>query len=192
MKNLALKKGFAAVTTDELAAAAGVSKRTLYQLFRSKEEIIGQLLDEVMQAVDGKTEEIAKSSLPPPEKIKGIARTVAEEAGFLGPAVFSDLQRRYPRQWEKIENFRLGRVDRIRQIYLEGCRQGSFRKIDPDVLMTAFTAAMRAVITPGFFTSHAVSLPQALDALMEIFLYGISSRPAPKTHNIMARRPTLP
>ena len=180
MKNMIAKKGFVAVTTGELSAAAGISKRTLYQLFRSKEEIIGLLLEEVLQAADKKAEEIAKSSLSPPEKIKKITLTVAEEAHFLGPAGYSDLRRRYPRQREKLKNSHSARIRLIRQIYLEGCRQGCFRETDPEVLIASFTAAVRAAVAPGAFAGHEKTLPQVLDAITEIFLHGISFRQAPE------------
>ncbi|MEW6183172.1 MAG: helix-turn-helix domain-containing protein [Bacillota bacterium] len=52
MKELAGKKGFHAVTTDELAAAAGVSKRTLCRYFAGKDEIIEAVLDDMITGVE--------------------------------------------------------------------------------------------------------------------------------------------
>lgn len=60
MKNLAARKGFSAVTTDELAAACGISKQTLYRYFQSKEEIVEKVLEELMSGIDRR----AKKSSP--------------------------------------------------------------------------------------------------------------------------------
>jgi AcrR family transcriptional regulator len=39
------RKGFGRVGVDEIAAAAGVTKRTLYYHFESKDELLGAVLD---------------------------------------------------------------------------------------------------------------------------------------------------
>ena len=46
---LFIKNGIAAVSMDEIAAAAGYSKATLYVYFRNKEEIVGLLVLESMK-----------------------------------------------------------------------------------------------------------------------------------------------
>ncbi|MBV8170126.1 MAG: helix-turn-helix transcriptional regulator, partial [Alphaproteobacteria bacterium] len=43
-ERLFLARGFGAVSMDELAAAAGVARRTLYNQFASKEEIFREML----------------------------------------------------------------------------------------------------------------------------------------------------
>src|SRR5579864_3420331 len=43
-ERLFLERGFGAVSMDELAAAAGVARRTLYNQFGSKEEIFREML----------------------------------------------------------------------------------------------------------------------------------------------------
>src|SRR6202140_2307574 len=43
-EQLFLERGFGAVSMDELAGAAGVARRTLYNQFSSKEEIFREML----------------------------------------------------------------------------------------------------------------------------------------------------
>ncbi|MEW6275906.1 MAG: TetR/AcrR family transcriptional regulator [Bacillota bacterium] len=187
MKNLAARKGFSAVTVDELAAACGISKRTLYRYFQSKEEIVEKVLEELMTGIDRRAEEIFTGPASPPEKLRAMAGAVAEGARFMEPHVFHDLQRRYPHLWEKIDRFRAGRLHRLEQIYREGCCLGYFREVNFDVLFTAFLASLRAVVTPAFFINHAVSLPQAIETLQEIFLHGISSPGGPMSEKESGR-----
>src|SRR5690606_4550842 len=41
-----MRSGFSSVTTDETARAAGISKKTLYQLFASKDELLRSVVRE--------------------------------------------------------------------------------------------------------------------------------------------------
>ncbi|MFI6152303.1 TetR family transcriptional regulator [Kitasatospora sp. NPDC051170] len=61
---LLARKGFDAVTVDEIAAAAGVSKRTFFRYFASKEDVIVRLLAEM--GADMRTELAARPPEEPP------------------------------------------------------------------------------------------------------------------------------
>lgn len=51
-QRLFLKRGFGAVSMDELAEAAGVARRTLYNQFSSKEEIFREMLGRVSRQLE--------------------------------------------------------------------------------------------------------------------------------------------
>ena len=44
--------GFSRVTVDELAARCGISKRTIYRYFKSKDEMIVTVMEEVMSEIE--------------------------------------------------------------------------------------------------------------------------------------------
>ena len=52
-QRLFLERGFGAVSMDELAAAAGVARRTLYNQFANKEEIFREMLLNVSHQLEG-------------------------------------------------------------------------------------------------------------------------------------------
>ena len=80
-ERLFLEHGFGSVSVDELAFAAGVARRTLYNQFASKEEIFREMLDKVSGQIE--------SSLPPGIETQGnvgdvlhqIARVITELHG---------------------------------------------------------------------------------------------------------------
>src|ERR1700757_1260363 len=51
-QHLFLERGFGAVSMDDLAEAAGVARRTLYNQFASKEEIFREMLLEVSRQLE--------------------------------------------------------------------------------------------------------------------------------------------
>jgi len=86
-ERLFLERGFGAVSMDELAEAAGVARRTLYNQFAGKEEIFRDMLLRFSSQLEG--------ALPPGVETRGdveevlrlIARAIAElhaRPGYLG------------------------------------------------------------------------------------------------------------
>ncbi|MEA1961720.1 MAG: helix-turn-helix domain-containing protein [Bacillota bacterium] len=68
-RELAKTKGFHALTMDELAAASGVSKRTVYRYFRSKEEIIEWTLETFMQETAAFIDLLLTTNIEPAEML---------------------------------------------------------------------------------------------------------------------------
>lgn len=65
VNRLLVRKGYDAMTVDEVAAEAGMAKASLYKLFTSKEELAGaamvSVLDRALAFVDGLREQAARS-----------------------------------------------------------------------------------------------------------------------------------
>ncbi|WP_157468207.1 TetR family transcriptional regulator [Frankia sp. QA3] len=64
--NLLARKGFDAVTVDEIVAAAGVSKRTFFRYFASKEDVVVHFLTEMGA---GMRAELAGRPAPEPPSV---------------------------------------------------------------------------------------------------------------------------
>ncbi len=103
-----LAKGFDGASMDQIALAAGVSKRTVYNRFRSKEELFGAAIEETCkQLVPFNLAEI-EASLPPPELVRQLSREFL--SGILKPEAIS---------LRRIAAFEAERTPAIGRTYLE-------------------------------------------------------------------------
>ncbi|MDB5368343.1 MAG: regulatory protein TetR [Rhodospirillales bacterium] len=89
-ERLFLERGFGAVSMDDLASEAGVARRTLYNQFTSKEEILREMLR-------GLSEQL-RDALPPGIETQGEVEEVLRRIGkgvltFQAPASFVGLVR---------------------------------------------------------------------------------------------------
>jgi TetR/AcrR family transcriptional repressor of mexJK operon len=76
-KSVFLKHGFGGASMDEVAAAAGVSKMTVYRHFGSKEDLFAGVITELCQRIV--TEEIDDIfALPMPDALRGFARKMTD------------------------------------------------------------------------------------------------------------------
>ncbi len=73
-QRLFLQRGFGAVSMDELAEAAGVARRTLYNQFASKEEIFREML----LGVSGQLEDAFPTGIETQGDVEAVLRLIAQ------------------------------------------------------------------------------------------------------------------
>lgn len=175
LAELAHTRGVYRVTVDELASRAGVSKRTIYRYFRSKDEIVEALLDRFMNEMAGQVEHIIDSGDKPADILTGVVKFAARSGRTLiNPLVLDDLRRYYPGLWNKIEKFR---ADKIQQnfikVLIKNRKEKDLRQIDPGILSAAFTASVQAVVNPEFILNNGLTFEETVKQLIELFMHGI-------------------
>ncbi len=174
-RELSMDKGLKAVTMDELAAHAGVSKRTLYRYFPSKQALVEALVDDLLTGFGREIETMLEGPLSPIEKIRFIISFITERVLVLRPVIIADIQRYYPTAWDRIDRFRMQRIHYMGELIAEGQKRGEFRPIDPRIVVNAIIAAVRATATPDFVISHGLTMSATIDQLFSLILYGIAS-----------------
>lgn len=175
LAELSRTRGFYRVTVDELAAYAGVSKRTIYRHFRRKDEIVEALLERFMNQITGRIEQTISSAEKPAEMFSGVISLVVQHGRYmLNPAVLDDLRRHYPGLWRKIERFRAEKIRQNLIKLLAGKYEGKgLREIDSRILGAAFLASVQAVVNPEFILSNNLSFEDTVKQLIGLFMYGI-------------------
>jgi AcrR family transcriptional regulator len=84
-RTLFYRHGIQATGVEELARAAGVSKRTLYKLFASKDQLVAAYLEQ-MDQVDPPANEryLLRADLPPRERLLAVFRRPPASEAFRG------------------------------------------------------------------------------------------------------------
>ncbi|MFA4884803.1 MAG: TetR/AcrR family transcriptional regulator [Desulfotomaculaceae bacterium] len=166
-------RGFSRVTMDDLVAATGISKRTIYRYFRSKEEIVSAVLDDFIAGIAQKIKTASDSADNPLDKIINIINELTRNIKVIEPQFLYDLQKYYPHLWEKIERFRSERIQQVFEALLTGSEQDCFRQVHPKIFTTALLASIRSVINPTFIVENQLLMEEAIQSLFNIFLYGV-------------------
>jgi len=172
---LSQTKGFYRLTMDELSARAGLSKRTLYRYFRSKDEIIEAALDQLLAEVAGKIEELVAACQKPEEVIAEMLNILYYVGRTLNnPLVLEDLRRHYPHYWKKIYEFRLEKAECIikSKLLQDGRNKAYIRELDPRIVTTAILASVQAVANPEFILNNGLTFDETIRQLMELFQFG--------------------
>jgi AcrR family transcriptional regulator len=125
--------GFRKTTVEEVCRAAGVSKRTFYDLFKDKEDLLMQLVEAVCNGMAVAWEATLSAGMSPLDRLHGFldfyARMVREHP-FLAVLVEDlELMRSFGEKTEEIRVSQMGGT--LDGILRDGVAAGQFRPLDP-------------------------------------------------------------
>lgn len=176
-RRLAMQRGFYHLTVDELAREAGISKRTLYRYYPSKEAIIEATLDAFTSEILADTDNLLLRESDPVVLLKSALELLADKGRFIiNPASIYDLEKYYPHLWQKIDQFRVGRIKQV--IGLLSAQDpflGLSSNISLPILTTIMTASIQAILNPTFILENYLTFEEAAGQLSELLIKMLSS-----------------
>ncbi len=170
--------GYQAFTMDELAHELGVSKKTLYVHFRSKDAIIERVIDLLGQKLQTDMEAVVddpKRSFT--AKISGVVAAASATLAKASPAMLRDLQRFAPPIYAKIEALRQKIIPLVfGRLIRDGIAEGRVRRdIDPAFATEFWLNAIRGMVQPATLERTQLTLPQTMGRSLDLFFAGVLS-----------------
>ena len=172
-----ISEGFVSVSVDDLCSDLGISKKTFYRIFPSKDDLLHQEADWLMGEAHAFITGLLSSDRGFIEKAMTLSTAVATQASKVSRALFRDVQRHAPDIWKRIEEFRLKTLHTNFTKLIEQGRQEGFVRDDINirVFMLAYAAAMGQIMTPAVLAVEAFSAIDAVHDIFAIFFQGILS-----------------
>jgi AcrR family transcriptional regulator len=163
-------------TMADLARRAGISTKTLYGHFPSKEELIRHLIEQGNREVRDSMEAIVnRQDLDVTEKLRRLLAYVPSGFGGTDLRLWYELKRYYPAQWALVDKCFQEEWDQVRAVLEEGMRQGVFRRVNADILIQMYVGAWEQMINRQASSRDRMTIHEALDAVIDILLGGVVS-----------------
>jgi AcrR family transcriptional regulator len=173
--NVFLKQGFQETSMREIAETAKMGKSTLYDYFKTKDEIIVFVFEEELIDLTSRAQKIALQNTRADKRLRQIMEMHLEfllENKSLFMRLSIETQRLRLESQKRIQNGRYVYQDLLRGLVEEGMRDGTFRRVDS--LLTA--RLLVNTMMPVVFSSRSTGTPQdMLKDAVDIFLKGIQS-----------------
>ena len=173
--HLILEKGFTETSMREIAAAAGVGKSTLYDYFRSKDEILISYFEGEIQKITELAQEIIELDLPISQKltrIMGMHLEYLVDNKQLYLRLSIETQRLSMENQQRIQKVRYAYQDMLRALIEEGIRLGEFRPVNP--LLAA--RSIFTLLSTAVYTSRPTGTPEKMmEDAMDIFFKGVQA-----------------
>ena len=100
-------------TMNDLATRLSISKTSLYENFSSKAELIAACVEYLMLDLKKQESEIYNSNKSVLNKFRQLLVIKHKVYPLINTAVYDELKKNYPEQWEKVNNFRQSRINNI-------------------------------------------------------------------------------
>ena len=130
-ESLFMKYGVRSITMDDIARQLGVSKKTLYQHFADKEDIVTQVCTQNMHTTLKQFEQIKETSENAVEELAKLSMCLKQNMEETNPSLLFDLQKYHPRAWAAWIEFKQKNIyDSVKRNLDQGIAEhGNHRRI---------------------------------------------------------------
>lgn len=171
-----LAHGFSRTTMDELAGELGMSKKTLYQHFRGKRELLDAVLDLRLTTI---RQELDVASAAPDagfaERVQLTLSALQRRLAEVKPPFMQDLRRHAPDAYRRIERFRQQYVGQVfGRLLQQGRGEGLVRSdLDDRIVIEAVLTLVQSTVTPDTALRLGISLADAFGTVLKLVLEGV-------------------
>jgi AcrR family transcriptional regulator len=171
-----LAHGFRSVTMDDLAEELGMSKKTLYASFPSKDALLRAVLLDKFRSVELDLDRImAECSTDVLEALHRLLACMQRHTEEIQPPFVRDIRREAPDMFTLVEERRRGVIQRyFGKLFEEGRRAGIIRKDIPARLMIeTLLGAVQAIMNPPKMADLGLTPKLGYSAITTIVLEGV-------------------
>ena len=164
--------GLEGTTMNRVAEAAELAKSSLYDYFRSKEELLEFVFDRLVIPFMQGIEETLRADLPAPRKLERILR-VAFDTGVKHKAVIRILAKS-DQEYRVKERTRPRIIEAFTAIFEQGIREGSFQPHNPAHTGRMFLGSIHELFELLASNASEEAVNDYLEALIAAALHGVS------------------
>lgn len=174
---LFMRYGLRSVSMDDLTRELGISKKTLYQYFESKEDLVLQAIQRHQTCERDTILQLMRQAQDPMHELLLIARHFIAQFQHVSPATIYDLKKYYPEAWRVMDELEQKHIYATLQDNLtRGLAAGLYRdNINTDIMARLYVGTVRTLFEEDLFRQQAFQLGALYKAFIEFFLRGIAS-----------------
>ena len=171
-------KGIKSITMDDIAAALGISKRTLYEVFVDKESLLKDCILTVQAERDQYLQEVYEQSHNVLEVILAVFQKSIEMFHQTNKRFFEDIKK-YPKVYEMMKNRQDSDSMKTMSFFKTGVEQGIFRS---DVNFAIVNLLVREQFDVLLNTDICNEYPfiEVYESIMFTYIRGISTEKGAK------------
>lgn len=161
-------------TMDELASELGMSKKTIYTVFRDKNELLIAMVDYVFDYIkESEALVMVDKHLSLLQKIRKILGVMPENYTDFDFTQFYVLRDKHPEVYERVRQRLESGWEMTNRLLEQGVEEGLIRSVDFRVFQLVFESAVERFIMGDELEREEIDYMQALEELVTIMVDGI-------------------
>jgi AcrR family transcriptional regulator len=173
--DLVMQYSIRSVSMDDIAATLGMSKKTIYQYFKDKDELVESVVEDVIhtnQCICNSDREKADNAV---HEIFLVMEMMVEMFKTMNPSILFDMQKYHPVAYQRFQKHRNDYLYNVcRQNLERGIREELFRpEINVDTMARYRVETMLTAFNPEFQRSVKQSLLDIEKEIIIHYLFGL-------------------
>lgn len=175
---LFIKYGIRSVTMDDIARHLGMSKKTIYQSFSEKDEIVALGMRMHCDMWEKKSEEIVSSTGNAIEELIRYSMVIRDQMRKMNPNMMFDMYKYHHATWEEWVKYKREVIrQRVMDTIDRGVKEGYFRTdLNKDILATLRVELLELAFNDSVFPHDKHTLEDVQLQLFDHFIYGCLNR----------------
>ncbi|WP_156922150.1 TetR/AcrR family transcriptional regulator [Azorhizobium doebereinerae] len=174
-REIMLRETYSGLTMDGLAFALGMSKKTIYQHFPSKQAIVSAIMAATGDTVRRRVMELLAAPTPYADKLEAVFRVIASYFATMSPAFVHDVERHAPHVFAEINAIKERNIPLVfGRLLAMGVEEGMVRAdIDVAFLTEYWLQMVKAVHEPALLTRTGTTPREAFEKALDLFFCGL-------------------
>lgn len=181
---LFMKYGIRSVTMDDIARHLAVSKKTLYQYFADKDDLVYKVSAVFLDRTFGQYDAIAQNSKNSVEELSKISVCIKCDMENMNPSMLFDLQKYHAKAWSLWSEHKKKVISEtvIRNIR-KGIEDGYFRpEVNPEILALTRIALIENAFDAEIFPRDRFTMADVQSQLFDFFVHGLCTEKGKKLY----------
>ena len=181
---LFFRYGVRRVTMDDVAKALGMSKKTLYQYYSDKDELVAEATRAHLERERIEFDKIFRNSENSIKSLFLISQCMRKSLSEINPSVLFDLKRFYPKSWEYWTEFKDQYIFKsIVENIKKGIEEEYFRpEVNAEILANLRVMEIQVLFDRESFPSEKFNFMEVQMQLFNHFVYGIATEKGRKLY----------
>ena len=169
--------GFKSVTMDDIVRKIGISKKTLYELFKDKDELVLECIKYMLNDNQVQTEKALKNSINAIDQAINILMIMEKMIRGMNPVCYLDLQRFYPSAAKYLNDHKDSFMFQcISDNLKQGIQEGFYREdIDIEIISRFRMESALIVFQHDLFPQETYDIVKVNTQIFAHYIYGIAS-----------------
>jgi len=174
-ESLFLSYGVRSVTMDDISKKLAISKKTIYQYYRDKDEIVCLVTERVMEREQHQINQIKNEATDAIHELILITNYIRQHSQNINPSVLFDIQKYHRNAWEIYIKFKESVfLNSLTDTLKRGVAEGFFRKeINIDVLAILRLEQVQMAYDEEVYARNKFDFREVQIQLFKHFVYGI-------------------
>jgi AcrR family transcriptional regulator len=176
-EQLFTKYGIKSVTMDDVARELGISKKTLYQHFSDKKDLVLKTFEHHLSNQSSRCLKLSETVGNPIEEILSIGQYISESQRDVNQSVVFDLKKYYPEAWMKFREHKINFVySHLKRNMERGIKMGFYRSdMNVDIICKLYISTIDNIIDQELFPKSEYDFKQVYGEMLNYHLRGIAS-----------------